>query len=478
MTYPPLSFFIGGDWMVGSGDAGEDVIDPATEEVIGRLPHAAPSDIDRAIEAARRGFEIWKGTQAGVRRRFLLRVAQGLAARKSEIAEVMTLEQGKTLLEAGLEMDRAVETFEWYADEAVRVYGRTYPERIPGVRNAVRPQPVGVVAALSPWNFPAFLPARKLAPALAAGCSVILKAAEETPGTAILMMQVLEEAGLPPGVANLIYGVPAEVSERLLASPVIRKVSFTGSVPIGKLLARLASNNLQRCTLELGGHSPLIVFDDADLTATISAAAAFKYRNAGQVCITPNRFYVHEAKYDEFVEGFAALARQVKVGNGRHEGVAMGPLANRRRLDAMERFVSDAEERGARVITGGKRIGNRGFFWEPTVLADVPDDALVMREEPFGPIAPIAPFTDVEEVLARANSLGYGLAAYVYTGSVERAHVMAEGLEAGTVGINHMSPAHADIPMGGVKESGYGYEGGHEGLEAFLIYKHVAEALS
>jgi succinate-semialdehyde dehydrogenase / glutarate-semialdehyde dehydrogenase len=478
MVYPVLRFFIDGRWIDAGAGEGSDVVDPATEEVIARLPHAGAETVNEALAAAARGLEAWRREPAANRRRALLRIAQNIAARKNAMAEALSREQGKTRLEAGLEIERAVDTFEWFAEEAVRIYGRVYPERNPGVRNSVLPQPVGVVAAFTPWNFPAFLPARKIAPALAAGCSIILKAAEETPGTPVLMMEAIQEADLPPGVVNLVFGVPSRISQQLLASPLVRKISFTGSVAVGKLLARQASENLQRCTLELGGHSPMIVFPDADVTSTVRAAAAFKFRNAGQVCISPNRFYVHREVYHEFVRQFADVANQVKVGNGREDGVTMGPLANRRRLDAMSRLVGDAVEKGARLAAGGRRIGNQGFFWEPTVLADVPDEALVMREEPFGPLAPIAAFSDPEEVLARANGLGYGLAAYVYTRSPVTANLMSDRLEAGTVGINHMSPAHADIPMGGLKDSGYGYEGGHEGLDAYLVHRHIAQALA
>jgi succinate-semialdehyde dehydrogenase / glutarate-semialdehyde dehydrogenase len=478
MVYPALRLFIGGRWIPASSSEGNDVVDPVTEEVIARLPHADAKTIDAALVAAARGLDSWRREPAANRRRTLLRIAQNIAARKEDMAEVLSLEQGKTKLEAVLEIERAIDTFEWFADEAFRIYGRIYPERNPGVRNSVLSQPVGVVAAFTPWNFPAFLPARKIAPALAAGCSIILKPAEETPGTPVLITEAIEEAGVPPGVVNLVFGVPSRISQQLLASPVVRKISFTGSVGVGKLLARQASENLQRCTLELGGHSPMIVFPDADVTSAVRAAAAFKFRNAGQVCISPNRFYVHRKIYDDFVGQFADLANQVKVGNGRNEGVTMGPLANRRRLDVMSRLVGDAVEKGARLVAGGRRIGNRGFFWEPTVLADVPDDAQVMREEPFGPLAPIAAFLDPDEVLARANGLGYALAAYVYTHSPATAGLMSERLEAGTIGINHMSPAHPDIPMGGMKDSGYGYEGGHEGLDAYLVHRHIAQALA
>lgn len=476
VTYPKLQLFVGGEWIDGNGDCRGDVVNPATEELIAQVPYATEEELGRALSAAAVGFLRWRERLAADRKGVLSRTAAILMRRRDELAAVMTTEQGKPLAEASGEVDRAIETFEWFAEQAGRVHGTVYCERISGVHNMVLPEPVGVVAAFTPWNFPAFLPARKIAPALAAGCAVVLKAAEETPATAIIIMQALEEAGVPAGVVNLVYGVPSDVSRYLLASPVVKKVSFTGSVAVGKQLARLASQNLQRCTLELGGHSPAIVFSDAKLADVVKTAGAFKFRNAGQVCIAPNRFYVHTSVYKRFVEGLADVARNMNVGPGGSEGVTMGPLANRRRLEAMSRFVDDASSRGARLVTGGRRVGNRGFFFEPTVLGDVPDEALVMRQEPFGPIAPVTPFNEDEEVIQRANALGYGLAAYVFTGSAKRATRMSSALEAGTVGVNHMSPAHADIPMGGVKESGYGYEGGHEGLDAYLVKKHLARA--
>jgi len=475
MSYPELGCFVDGRWITDLTAKSSDVINPANEERIAILPHADKSTMDLAVSAAYKAFHNWRQEPAAKRRQLLHDTARELGRSKSEIIQALSREQGKTLLEAGLEVDRSIETFEWFADEAVRIDGRVYTERNPGVRNIVLSEPVGVVAAFTPWNFPTFLASRKLAPALAAGCAVVLKGAEETPGSVVLLVKAMERAGIPAGVVNLLFGTPSEVSERLLASSFIRKVSFTGSVAVGKHIARLASGNLQRCTLELGGHSPMIVFPDSDVESTVKAAAAFKFRNAGQVCISPNRFYVHNDIYDRFVDEFTKVASELVVGAGSDDRTQMGPLANRRRLDAMSRYVDDAVGLGAHLAFGGRRIGNRGFFFQPTVLADVPDTAAVMREEPFGPIAPIASFADNEEVLLRANSLGYGLAAYVYTGSAANAKWLANRLEAGTIGINHMSPAHADIPMGGVKESGYGYEGGHEGLESYLVRKHVAQ---
>jgi succinate-semialdehyde dehydrogenase/glutarate-semialdehyde dehydrogenase len=340
------------------------------------------------------------------------------------------------------------------------------------------PEPVGVVAAITAWNFPAVLVARKLGAALAAGCPVVLKAAEEAPYTAAALIQCLADAGLPRGVVNLVFGDPPRVARHLLASPTVRKVTFTGSTRVGKELARLAADDLKRCTFELGGHAPVIVCADADLDAAVRATIPFKFTSAGQSCIAPSRFLVHSSRYDAFVDKFAAAASALKVGNGLEDGTQMGPLANARRVEAMERLVRDAVERGAAVVTGGRRLNKPGFFWPPTVLRDVPDSAAVMNEEPFGPLAPMSPFDDVDEAIARANGVAYGFAAYAFTGSLATAARFAERIEAGNVGINQMCPSLPDAPIGGVKDSGYGYEGGREGIEAFLQFKLVSQTIS
>jgi succinate-semialdehyde dehydrogenase/glutarate-semialdehyde dehydrogenase len=472
--YEELGLYIGGTWRGGAGGRTLPVLNPADDSVLGVLPLAGPADLDAALAAAQEGFQAWRAHSAFEREAVLRRAARLLEERAVAIAEVMTLEQGKPLAEARGEMARVAETFDWFAGEASRALGRVYPQRSAELRQASVPEPLGVTLALTAWNFPAILPARKLAPALAAGCSVILKAAEETPGTAVALVRALADAGLPAGAVNLVFGEPAQVSEHLLASPVVRKMSFTGSVPVGKTLARLAGAGLKRCTLELGGHAPVVVRADADLDRTVAATAAFKYRNAGQVCLAPSRFYVHEDIYEAFVARFAAQADALKVGPGTETGIDMGPMANARRIEAMSRLVEDATGRGARLLAGGERIGGRGCFFAPTVLADVPEDAAVMREEPFGPIAPIAPFRDDADALARANALPFGLAAYVFTGSARAMELYADRLEAGSVGVNTMTPAQPDTPLGGVKESGYGYEGGHEGLEAFVHQKLVS----
>ena len=473
----PLDLFIAGAWLSGTGDEETVVVDPADESPVATLRHASDADIEAALDAAASTLPEWWALGADERAAILRRAADLIEERAEELAVVLTTEQGKPLGEAVGELRRAAETIRWYGNEAPRLVSHVDSdlETDPGLRRILAPEPVGVVAALTAWNFPAVLPARKLGPALAAGCTVILKAAEETPGTALGLARAFADAGLPPGVLNVVFGEPAQISQRLLASPIVRKLSFTGSVAVGKQLAAAASQNLVRCTLELGGHAPMIVLPDADLDQAVEAASAFKWRNAGQVCLAPSRFYVHRSIIDGFIDRFTAKARRLKIGHGLEPGVEMGPLNNPRRLAAMEGFVRDAVDRGATLIEGGKRLGEKGFFFPPTILADTPEEAEVMNLEPFGPIAPFADFVDVEEVLKRANRLPYGLAAYVFTGSEETARFMAARLEAGTVGINCFRPAPTDAPLGGVKDSGYGYEGGREGLEAFVHYKLVNE---
>jgi succinate-semialdehyde dehydrogenase/glutarate-semialdehyde dehydrogenase len=471
-AYPEPRMLIGGEWE----DRGprSPVLDPATGEAIGAMPEADARLVRSAVAAAHLGFAVWRRTPAIDRRRALNEAARLIRARAEAIARVLTREQGKTMAEARAELAGAADAFEWYGDEAVRAYGREVPARRAGVRQAVRREPVGPVAALTPWNFPALTPARKIAGALAAGCSVVIRPSSETPATCMELVRACVDAGVPPGVLNLVFGPPAEVSDELLASPLIRKVTFTGSTAVGKALARRAADGMKRGTFELGGHAPLIVFDDADLDAALDAAVAAKFRNAGQVCIAPSRFLVQEAAYERFVAGLAERAAALRVGPGEDPATQMGPLANERGLAAMDRFVAGATAGGARVVAGGRRIGARGCFWAPTVLRDVPPDAAAMREEVFGPLAPVAPFRDADDALAAANASPYGLAAYAFTGSLRRAHEVAEGLEAGMVGINHFGVSLAELPFGGVKESGWGQEGGAEGIEHFMDVKSVS----
>jgi succinate-semialdehyde dehydrogenase / glutarate-semialdehyde dehydrogenase len=451
------------------------VLNPASGGVIGQLPHASPADLDRAIAAAKRAFNTWRVMPAYERGKILRRAADFLRERSSKIATALTAEEGKTLPEAMREVGFAADVLEWYGEEARRVYGRVVPSRSEVQRHIVVREPIGPVAAFSPWNFPAGAPALKVAAALAAGCTVVLKPAEEAPSPALAIADALLDANLPPGALNVVFGQPAAVSQHLIASSDIRKVSFTGSVAVGKTLARQAADGLKRVTLELGGHAPVIVCDDADITKAAEASAFMKFRNSGQICVSPTRFFVHSAGYERFIEAFVSYAQRLKVGDGLDPSSTMGPCANARRLNAMHEFLSDARRQGAKVACGGERLGNAGFFFAPTVLRDVPAAARVMREEPFGPLAAIVPFEQDAEAVAAANSLPYGLAAYVFTDNASRSRRLATGLEAGLVGVNGFAVSQAETPFGGVKDSGYGSEGGSEGLDPYLVTKFIAE---
>ncbi|MEM7176961.1 MAG: NAD-dependent succinate-semialdehyde dehydrogenase [Pseudomonadota bacterium] len=474
MTYPTIELLINGKWQTGDG-GGEDIINPATEEVLGVTPHASTAQLDAALEAASTGFKTWKATTPIARQAIMNKAADTLAAKTEELATNLTREMGKPVGESKLELGFAIDVLRWYGEEGKRAYGRLIPARIPGARQMMVKEPVGPCSAFVAWNFPAVNVMRKVAGALGAGCSLIIKPSEETPATAVAIGQALQEAGLPDGVLNIVFGVPDTVSRHILASPVTKKLSFTGSIPVGKHLQKLAADTLKRCTMELGGHSPVIVFDDADVDAAINIIGNNKFRNAGQVCISPTRFYVQENVYSKFVDGFAEVANNLKVGNGLDDGVQMGPLVAERRLDVMQGWVSDATDKGARVVAGGERMGNKGYFWKPTVMADVPDEARIITEEPFGPVAPVMPFKAMDDVLERANALPFGLASYVFTTDGKKAQMMEEQLEAGLVGVNHPGVSMPETPFGGVNESGYGSEGGIEGLEAFLRTKFVTE---
>ncbi|MEM7668875.1 MAG: NAD-dependent succinate-semialdehyde dehydrogenase, partial [Pseudomonadota bacterium] len=470
MSYPTVEMLINGEWQSGGGGA-EDIINPATEEVLGEAPHASTAQLDAALDAVNEGFKVWKKTTPIERQKIMNQAADSLTAQADEIAVNLTREMGKPVFESKLELGFAIDVLRWYGEEGKRAYGRLIPPRIPGARQMMVKEPVGPCSAFVAWNFPAVNVMRKVAGSLAAGCSLIIKPSEETPATAVAIGRALQDAGLPPGVLNIVFGVPDTVSRHILASPVTKKLSFTGSIPVGKHLQKLAADTLKRCTMELGGHSPVIVFDDADVDAAINIIGSNKFRNAGQVCISPTRFFVQENVYSKFVDGFAEVASSIKVGNGLDEGVQMGPLVAERRLDVMQGWVSDATDKGARVVAGGERLGNKGWFWKPTVMADVPDTARILTEEPFGPVAPVMPFKSMDDVLERANGLPFGLASYVFTSDGKKAAMMGEQLEAGLVGINHPGVSMPETPFGGVNESGYGSEGGIEGLEAFMRTK-------
>jgi len=472
--YETLHHYIDGKWTKGSSSKAQDVMNPSTNATLGSLPHASKADLDAALSAADKGFKAWRKVSAFERAKILRKAGELIRARADTIANLLTQEQGKVLAEAMLEVQTSADICDWFADEGRRAYGRIIPARGDGIRNMVIMEPVGPVAGFSPWNFPVTQAVRKIAASLAAGCSIIIKCPEETPASPIAMLKCFIDAGVPAGVANLVYGVPSEISEYLIPSPIIRKISFTGSVPVGKHLAALAGQHMKRATMELGGHAPVLVFDDIDAEAVANLTTALKFRNAGQVCISPTRFFVHEKVYDKFVSKFTDNAKNLKVGDGLDPASKMGPLANPRRITAMQSIMLDAQEKGAKVATGGKRIGNQGNFFEPTVLTDVPASANIMTQEPFGPVAIMMRFKDTDAVLGQANSLPFGLASYAFTKDAKTAAKVADVLDHGMVTINHQGLALPETPFGGVKDSGYGHEGGIEGLQVYMAAKFVS----
>jgi succinate-semialdehyde dehydrogenase / glutarate-semialdehyde dehydrogenase len=473
--YGDLRLFIGGEWIAAGTRDTLPVINPASEETLAALPVATSADLDRAIECASAGFKVWRRISAYDRAAVLRRAAGFLRERLHSDAVLMTLEQGKPLSEARTELSAAADFFDWYAEEGRRAYGRIIPGRVPGPEVVALTEPVGPVAAFSPWNFPASQPARKLAAALGAGCSVVLKPAEETPASALALARALESAGLPAGVLNVVFGMPADISARLIAAPEIRKVSFTGSTVVGRLIGALAAQSLKPTTLELGGHAPVLVFEDADIEKAVTLSVGSKYRNAGQTCISPTRFYIQRRVYERFVSAFAQKAAEITLGSGLEPTTRMGPLANSRRMQAMQSLTAAAVAAGGRVLTGGCRRFHAGYFWSPTTIADLAPEARPMREEPFGPIALMRPFDTVEEGVDAANSLPYGLAAYAFTRDRATAAFVRLEIESGLLGLNTFSITWPETPFGGVKDSGHGREGGSEGLEAYLTTKLVTE---
>jgi succinate-semialdehyde dehydrogenase/glutarate-semialdehyde dehydrogenase len=470
-----LALLIDGEWIGADQRETSALLNPADGSELARLPCATSADLDRALESTGRAFKSWKRTTAAYRWEVLSRAADLIESRKPDIARTMTMENGKSLKEANGELQFCADATRWYAEEGKRAYGRVIPSRSLDVRQIVLREPVGPALGFAAWNFPGGNVTLKIAAALAAGCSIIVKPSDETPGTAVAIARCFQDAGVPNGVINMVFGPSAPISERLIASSIPKKVSLTGSTPVGKLLQRLASETLKRCTMELGGHAPVAVFEDADVDKALDALVASKFRNAGQVCTSPTRFYVQESIYDRFVSGFVERSSKVVVGNGLDEGVQMGPLITNKKLDLMDEFVRDATTKGATVALGGHRMNGKGNFYLPTVLRDVPDDAKVMNEEPFGPLALFSSFTGIDNVIERANGVPWGLAAYVFTRSASISATMSEELEAGCVGINHTSVHEAETPFGGVNESGYGSESGMEGLDAYLRTKFVAE---
>jgi succinate-semialdehyde dehydrogenase / glutarate-semialdehyde dehydrogenase len=472
--YPTLHMIIDGEKIPVGHRRTHKVINPATEEVLGELPLADAADLDRALDTAQRGFKIWRNSTAQQRAAVLSGAARLMLERQEDIAHIATMEQGKTLAETRIEVMMNVGLFNFYAGECQRVYGRQLV-RPAGMRSTVTYEPVGPVAAFAPWNFPIGNPGRKLGAPIAAGCSVILKSAEEAPASALAIVQCLLDAGLPKEVAQAVYGVPDEVSRHFLGSPIIRKLSFTGSTVVGKHLAKLAADDMKRTTMELGGHGPVLVFDDVDVDQVLDIMVPAKYRNAGQVCVSPTRFIVQDGVFDRFRDGFIERAKAIKVGNGLDDGIQMGPMANPRRPDAMERMIGDAVARGGKLGCGGERIGNQGYFYTPSVLSEVPLDAEIMNEEPFGPVAILNPFSTEEDMIAEANRLPYGLAAYSWTNDAKRQKRLAREVETGMFCVNTTMLGGPDTPFGGVKWSGHGHEDGPEGLMACMVLKTVHE---
>lgn len=469
-SYPELKLFINGEWRGAAEDMA--VVNPATEEELGRLPKAGISDLQEALAAAEQGLRLWSRTPPRARADIILRAAALMRERQEEIAQSITAEHGKPLPQARLEVIRGVEFFEWDAGEAMRVYGRVIPAA-PGSHISVHHHPIGVVAAFSPWNFPMSQPARKIAGALASGCSIILKAAEETPAGAIHIVRAFEDAGLPAGVLNLVFGTPSEISGYLIPQPSVRLVALTGSTAVGRQLTALAAQSDTRVLMELGGHAPVIVCEDTDVERAAISGAVRKMRNAGQVCTSPTRFFIHQDIFEQFAEAFTRRAAATVVGNGVEPGVEMGPLANDRRVPVLSALVEDAVAKGAELRCGGAAMGERGYFFAPTVLANVPDSARIMQEEPFGPIAILNPVGDLDEAIARANAVPYGLAGYGFTNRADYMARLVDEVEVGNLSINTLEASLPETPFGGVKASGYGREGGTEGLESYLTIKNV-----
>ncbi len=474
--YPDIQLHIDGQWRPGASARSLPVRNPATGAVMGQLACADLEDIAQAADAAERGFEVWRRISAFERYKTMRKAAQLLRERADQVARLMTMEQGKPLAEARLEVMAGADTIDWFAEEGRRAYGRVIPARQHDVYQLVVKEPVGPVAAFTPWNFPINQVVRKLAAALAAGCSMVVKAPEETPASPAALIAVFIDAGVPAGVVNLVYGDPAQISSFLIAHPAIRKISFTGSTEVGKQLASMAGLHMKRMTMELGGHAPVIVFDDADVALAAKTMVAAKYRNAGQVCVSPTRFLVQEGVYQAFVDQFVAHARSLKVGNGLDATTTMGPLANPRRLSAMQSLTTDAQTHHAKLQLGGKAMDGTGNFFEPTVLTEVPPEARVMTEEPFGPMALINPFSTFDDAVREANRLPAGLAAYAWTRSARTAQQIGTAVQAGMISINHLGLGMPETPFGGVKDSGYGSEGGTEALEAYLNPKFISQA--
>jgi len=473
--YEKFGQFIDGKWQQAEKKETYDVINPATEEVIGKASKASSIEVQKALKSAEKGLEVWKNTAPWQRAYIIRKIADLIRERKDVIAKWLTLEVGKPLAEGAGEAAGAADIFEWNAEETKRIYGQTFQTRFPETRGHIYYQPVGVVAALIPWNFPTLLAARKISTALAAGCSVICKPDVITPGSVMELINICKDAGIPDGVVNMLSGDPAEISNELMESDIVKKVSITGSTRVGKIILKKAAEKVQRVTMELSGHSPFIVCEDVDINKVADIAITGKFRNNGQVCISPNRFYIQESKKDEFVGAFMERAKKLKIGNGMDEGVVLGPLSTAKRLEEIEKLVETTKKEGAKVLMGGKRPSgfNKGYFYEPTFFDDVKDDFTIMKEEPFGPLIPILTFKTFDEVIDRANNNNLGLCSYLYTNSMEQAHIGSEKLESGTVAVNTGVVAVAEAPFGGIKQTGYGREGGSGAIKDYLNVKYT-----
>ena len=475
MSTTDTKLFINGVWRASSDGKRSEVHNPATGETVGYHAMATQADLEEAAQAANKAFPLWRDTPAMERAAILRRAAALLRDRVDEVAKVLTAEMGKPIIEAETELRSAADILDWFAEEARRIYGRVIPARSPDVMQLALKQPVGPVVAFTPWNFPFSQLVRKVAPALAAGCTMVAKPPEDTPASPAVLAEVLAEAGLPAGVLNLVYGNPSDIANFLIPHPVIRKVSFTGSVPVGKQLAALAGQHMKRITMELGGHSPVLVFDDADIDAAARDLATFKFRNAGQVCISPTRILVQRGIYDRFVARLREEAEQITPAPGIDRETRMGPLVSQRRVEAVTAIIAEAVADGATLITGGERIEQPGFFYRPTLLEKVPGGSRILHEEPFGPVAILAPFDTIEEAIEESNRLAYGLAAYAFTSSIKTSQILQNHLETGMLAINHTALGLPELPLGGVKDSGFGSEGGPEAIEAYVFTKLVTQ---
>ncbi len=478
--YSKFGQFINGKWQASSDKGTYDVINPATEELIGKASKATADDVAKALKSAEKGFEVWKNISPWERSRLIRKVSDLIRKKNKILAKWLTLEVGKPFAEGLGEANSAADIFEWNAEETKRIYGQTVESRFENTRVHVHYQPVGVVAGLVPWNFPIILAARKISTALAAGCSIICKPDVITPGCVMEMVDIIKEAGIPPGVVNLLSGDPASVSSQLISSDIIKKVSITGSTRVGKLILKQAAEKVQRVTMELSGHAPFIVFEDVDVKKVADMAIAAKFRNNGQVCISPSRFYIHEKKKEEFTKIFVEKTKKLKIGNGLDEGVEIGPITTKKRLNEIEDLVEKTKKEGAKILCGGKRPSgfNKGYFYEPTVFDNVKDNFTIMKNEPFGPLVPITTFKDYDEVIKRANNHQLGLASYIYTNSLEKAQKTSELMETGVVAVNTAVVAVAEAPFGGIKQTGYGREGGSMGIKDYLNIKYTHLGLS